>query len=123
MLLIFFRLVTESCKLSTLVLAGNEGIDSVGVKGLLVAAKDSKTLRKLNLSTCGVQSPLDDSFFDALKTAISQGDRECCLAELELSHNLISTVDKERLAEEWHIGYGGEGLTCLKNNLCLLTKS
>lgn len=113
----------ESCKLSTLVLAGNEGIDSVGVKGLLVAAKDSKTLRKLNLSTCGVQSPLDDSFLNALKTAISQGDRECCLAELELSHNLISTVDKERLAEEWHIGYGGESLTYLKNNLCLLTKS
>lgn len=118
------RLVKESCKLSTLILAGNEEVftDRDGLQRLLVATKDSKTLRKLNLSTCGVQSPLEESFFDALKTSISQRDRESCLTELDLSYNLISSVDKERLSEEWHLGYSGESLTCLTNNLCLLTK-
>ena len=112
----------KSCKLSILILAGNESIGSAGVESLLTAAKDSQIVQKLNLSTCGVKSPLDETFFDALKTAVSQSDRESSLAELDLSHNQISVVDKERLAEEWDLRCTGESLTCLKNNLCMLTK-
>lgn len=118
----FFRVLKESCKLSSLTLAGNGSINAVGVASLLSAAKDSKTLQKLNLSACGVKSPLDVSFFDALKSAVSQNDRESSFTELDLSHNLISVVDKERLAEEWDVKFAGESLSCLKNNLCILTK-
>lgn len=118
----FFRVLKESCKLSSLTLAGNGSINAVGVASLLSAAKDSKTLQKLNLSACGVKSPLDVSFFDALKSAVSQNDRESSFTELDLSHNLISVVDKERLAEEWDVKFAGESLSCLKNNLCILAK-
>ncbi|KAL9976144.1 hypothetical protein ACROYT_G013400 [Oculina patagonica] len=116
------RLLKESCKLSSLTLAGNGSINAVGVASLLAAAKDSKTLQKLNLSACGVKSPLDVTFFDALKSAVSQNDGESSFTELDLSHNLISGVDKERLAEEWDVKFAGENLSCVKNNLCILTK-
>ena len=87
-----------------------------------MAAKDNRTLQKLNLSACGVQSPLDVTFFDALKSAVCQNDEDSSFTELDLSHNLLSAVDKERLVDEWELNSTGESLSCLKNNLCILTK-
>jgi len=87
-----------------------------------MAAKDSKALQKLNLSACGITSPLDAAFFDALKTLVCQNDGERCLTELDLSHNQISVVDKERLAVEWELKATGESSSCLKDNLCIFTK-
>lgn len=87
-----------------------------------MAAKDSKALQKLNLSACGVTSPLEATFFDVLKNLGCRNDGETSLTELDLSHNLISVVDKERLAEEWELISTGESLSCLKDNLCIFTK-
>lgn len=118
----YFRLLKESSKLSSLTLAGNGNIGTDGAESLIVAAKDNKTLQKLNLSACGVKSPLDVTFFDALGHTVSQIDGESSFAELDLSHNLISFVDKERLAKEWDLKSSGESSSCLQNNLCILTK-
>jgi len=113
-------LLQESCKLSSLSLAGNTRISNVGAGSLLIAANSSKALQKLNLSACGVTSPLDAAFFEALKTLTFQNNGS--LTELDLSHNLISVVDKERLAEEWELNSTGESLSRLKDNLCIFTK-
>ena len=87
-----------------------------------MAAKDSKALQRLNLSACGVTSPLDATFLVALKTSVCQSDGESSLTELDLSHNLISAVDKERLAEDWELKSTGESLSYLKGHLCIFTK-
>ena len=87
-----------------------------------MAAKDSKALQKLNLSACGVTSPLDAMFFDAFKTLVFQNDRESSLTELDLSHNVISVFDKERLAEEWELKSTAESSSILKDNLFIFTK-
>ena len=117
---LFSSLLQESCKLSRLSLAGNTRIGNVGAGSLLIAANSSKTLQKLNLLACGVTSPLDAAFFEALKTLAFQNNGT--LTELDLSHNLISVVDKERLAEEWELNSTGESLSHLKDNLCIFTK-
>ena len=119
---LFSSLLKESCKLSSLTLAGNGRISNVGAGSLLTAAKKTKALQKLNLSACGVTSPLDAAFFDALKPLICQNDGESSLTELDLSHNLISVVDKDRLREEWELNSTGESSSCLKDNLCIFTK-
>ena len=87
-----------------------------------MAAKDSKALQKLSLSACGVTSPLDATFFDALKTLVCQNDGESSLTELDFSHNVISVFDKERLAEEWELKSTVESSTIVKDNLCIFTK-
>ena len=87
-----------------------------------MAAKDSKALQKLNLSACGVTSPLDGMFFDALKTLVCQNGGESSLTELDLSHNVISVFDKDRLAEEWVVKSTVESSSILKDNLCIFTK-
>ena len=103
-------------------LAGNGGIATVGTESLLMAAKDSKTLHKLDLSACGVKSPLHAAFFDSFKTVASRKNAEGCLRELDLSHNLLSVEDKERLVEEWDSNCRGESLACVENTLCVFTK-
>jgi len=117
----FSRLLSSS-KLTSLILAGNGGINTVGTNSLLVAAKDSRTLQKLNLSACGLKSPLDTTFCDCFKTVASQNFEEGCLRELDISHNLLSVEDKERLAEEWNSSCAGESSVCLENTLFVFTK-
>lgn len=87
-----------------------------------MAAKDSKALQKLSLSACGVTSPLDATFLDALKTLVCQNDGESSLTELDFSHNVISVFDKERLAEEWELKSTVESSSIVKDNLCIFTK-
>ena len=87
-----------------------------------MAATNSRTLHKLNLSACGIKSPLGKTFFDSLKTIASQNIEEGCLRELNISHNLLSIEDKEQLAEEWSESCTGETSVCLENSLCVLTK-
>ena len=112
----------KDSKLSVLTLAGNGGMGTAGTESLLMAAANSRTLHKLNLSACGIKSPLSKTFFDSLKTIASQNIEEGCLRELNVSYNLLSIEDKEQLAEEWGESCTGESSVCLENSLCVLTK-
>ena len=116
----FFRLLKDS-NLSVLVLAGNTAIEASSTATLLLAAKDSKTLHTLNLSACGIKSPLDITFFHSLRTAASKTSSSC-LRELDLSHNSLNVEDKQGLEREWLSSCTGESFVSLENSFCLFTK-
>ncbi|XP_068698694.1 tonsoku-like protein isoform X1 [Montipora foliosa] len=113
------RLLKDS-KLSILILAGNTDIEAAITESLLLAAKDSKTLQRLNLSACGIKSPLDTTFFDSLRTVASNSDG--CLKEVNMSYNNLSVEDKKTLEEDWQSCSSGESSVCLENSLCVFTK-
>ena len=62
------------------------------------------------------------TFLDYFKSVASQNLGEGCLSQLDLSHNLLSIVDKQRLADDWHSNCSGESSACLEHTLCLFTK-
>lgn len=115
----FCRLLKDS-KLSVLILAGNTDIEAAITESLLLAAKDSKTLQRLNLSACGIKSPLDTTFFHSLRTVASNSDG--CLKEVNMSYNNLSVEDKQTLEEDWQSCSSGESSVCLENSLCVFTK-
>ena len=119
-LFFFFRLLKDS-NLSVLVLAGNTAIEASSTATLLLAAKDSKTLHTLNLSACGIKSPLDTTFFHSLRTAASKTSSSY-LRELDLSHNSLNVEDKQGLEREWLSSCTGESCVSLENSFCLFTK-
>lgn len=111
----------KDSKLSVLTLAGNTDIEASSTASLLLAAKDSKTLHRLNLSACGIKSPLDATFFYSLRTVASKNSNGC-LRELDLSHNSLNVEDKQGLEREWLLSCTGESFVSLENSFCLFTK-
>ena len=116
-----FRLLNETgSKLSSLILTGNTDVGTIEAGSLLTAVKDSRTLRTLNLSACGVKSPLGVTFFDSFRTLASQNLG--CLNKLDLSHNLLTVTDREQLADKWNSSCSEDNFACLENTLCMFTK-
>lgn len=93
---------------------------TIEAASLLTVVKDSRTLRTLNLSACGVKSPLGATFFDSFRTLASQNLG--CLNKLDLSHNLLTVTDREQLADKWNSSCSEDNFACLENTLCMFTK-
>ena len=93
---------------------------TIEAASLLTAVKDSRTLRTLNLSACGVKSPLGVTFFDSFRTLASHNLG--CLNKLDLSHNLLTVTDREQLADKWNSSCSEDNFACLENTLCMFTK-
>ena len=119
----FLRLLKQSTCLLTLTLAGNEGLGSAFAASLFALAKESVSLQKLDLSACGVKSPLAGTFFDAVKKCGCERQGNGSLKEVDLSHNLLNTADKHRIAEDWKEFCFGQSFSYLNSSLCLLARS
>ena len=99
-------------------LSGNTALCNKGLLSILRGHLSS--LQRLDLSACGLASPLDQKIIDKLKL-LSQSSETPQLQELDLSFNHLDCADKKRLAEAWNtrcqgnaaIYTGGAGQMCL----------
>ena len=117
--------MSNSDTLTVLNLAGNEKLGNKAMEALSSVIRQGKawTVHTLNLSACGITSPLEEETLRALRTLPIGVTEGTGLKELDLSHNSLSLEDKQQLVEEWDMCSEGKSLSRIEGTLCVLCLS
>ncbi|EDV26008.1 uncharacterized protein TRIADDRAFT_55679 [Trichoplax adhaerens] len=115
-----------SAGINQLILQGNSGITIDGLDAMVKSlCAEQKQLELLDLSACGVTSPMRSDILDLLlMPCLRRHDikyPECVTKDLRLSFNRINTRDKQELHDRWIKGWGAERAKEFCNeNYCIL---
>ena len=113
--LVVFRCVFK--QLTFLNLSGNTALSNDGFLNVLKGL--GTILQELDVSACGLSSPLSETILTEIKL-LFQNEETLKLQKINLSHNLLDLNDKTKLVDGWNLLCKEGSTVSVNEQMCIL---